>query len=752
MRRLKKPTSAMLIAIMLLSNSQSLVSYAKEEVSDKELDNANFTVVEDYQGSDVTAPEFKSISVDKKVVKPGDKVTISIDMIDNQSGIDLDREVYIEIGGENSNQLSSPELLYNEESKKYEFTIEIDGTMPNGIYSISEIYVFDKAGNSASFGVYGENPTDLSDANFEVVDNINGYEDLIKSVNIDNKKPKFGDTINISVELTNNSYIGELEIFYNKEKSVKLIYNEVKNRYEGSLIIDKSNELGIWSAEHIEFTSNSGKWITDLDVEYYGLKDKFEFEVVSNQDQDKPINRAPEIIANDVEIKVGEKFDAKKLASAKDYEDGDITGKLEILEDTVDTSTAGVYKVVYKVTDSQGLSTTKEIKVKVESIKYGWVYENGKWYYYNQNGEMKTGWLKLDGIWYYLRSNGEMAIGWELVGGKWYYLKDSGAMKTGWLNLSGKWYYLEGSGAMKTGWLNSNGTWYYLRNNGEMSTGWEKVRNKWYYLVSSGAMKTGWLDLNGTWYYLNSSGEMAIGWKKLGYKWYYLEGNGAMKTGWLNDNGTWYYLNKSGEMLVNSNVDGWDINDKGVATLFTYSSIPKHIRNKMLGNSLPQGVEIGFDDLSYLQLTYYGFDNKTHTGEMIVSNKVAKEVVDIFKELYQKKYPIEKIRLIDEYYANDSLSMKDNNSSAFCYRKIAGSNKLSNHGKGLAIDINPIQNPHVKGTEVSPVEGKEYINRKNIRKGMIIKGDEAYKAFTKRGWKWGGNWNNPDYQHFEKNI
>ncbi len=167
---------------------------------------------------------------------------------------------------------------------------------------------------------------------------------------------------------------------------------------------------------------------------------------------------------------------------------------------------------------------------------------------------------------------------------------------------------------------------------------------------------------------------------------------------------------------------------------------------------MPLNANISFEELSYLKLTYFGFDNNTHIGEMIVNKKLAKEVVDIFKELYKNRYPIEKIKLIDEYNANDNLSMKDNNSSSFNYRTIWGTNKISNHGKGMAIDINPLQNPHVKGIIVSPPEGELYKDRKNIRKGMIIKNDVAYNAFIKRGWKWGGDWNNPDYQHFEKVI
>lgn len=186
--------------------------------------------------------------------------------------------------------------------------------------------------------------------------------------------------------------------------------------------------------------------------------------------------------------------------------------------------------------------------------------------------------------------------------------------------------------------------------------------------------------------------------------------------------------------------------------IFSYSSIPDSIKDKMIGISMPENEPINFDELSYLNLTYYGFDDNTHIGEMIVNSQVASEVVDIFKELYNKKYPIEKIRLIDEYNAVDEDSMSDNNSSSFCYRTISGTNKISNHGKGLAIDINPLQNPHVKGDKISPAKGSMYKDRSISQKGMIIKGDDLYNAFIKRGWKWGGDWTNPDYQHFEKAL
>lgn len=187
---------------------------------------------------------------------------------------------------------------------------------------------------------------------------------------------------------------------------------------------------------------------------------------------------------------------------------------------------------------------------------------------------------------------------------------------------------------------------------------------------------------------------------------------------------------------------------------FSYSEIPKSIKIKMINKSMPENEPTSFDQLSYLKLTYYGFDKKYHLGEMIVNKKVAAEVVDIFRELYESKYPIEKMNLIDEYNANDDVSMKDNNSSSFCYRTIANTNVISNHGKGVAIDINPLYNPHINTStnKVSPETAYEYIDRDRQIKGMIIENDACYNAFIKRGWTWGGSWRNPDYQHFEKNI
>ena len=116
------------------------------------------------------------------------------------------------------------------------------------------------------------------------------------------------------------------------------------------------------------------------------------------------------------------------------------------------------------------------------------------------------------------------------------------------------------------------------------------------------------------------------------------------------------------------------------------------------------------------------------------------------------------MRLIDDYGANDEKSMAANNTSAFNYRVISGTTKLSNHSYGMALDINPRINPWVKGNKVSPANGKVYKQRKTSKcKGkykryMIHKNDTAYKIFKKYGFSWGGEWrSSKDYQHFEVN-
>lgn len=193
---------------------------------------------------------------------------------------------------------------------------------------------------------------------------------------------------------------------------------------------------------------------------------------------------------------------------------------------------------------------------------------------------------------------------------------------------------------------------------------------------------------------------------------------------------------------------------ESVEKVFEYEPLSEEIKERIRGVSWKETVPYPLDDLVYIQVTYYGFDGKTHIGELIMHKLVAPEIIEIFKMLFEAKYPIEKVKLIDDYDASDEASMADNNSSALCVRSITNQyNELSRHSYGVAIDINPIQNPYISSNMILPEAGENYQDRTNKRKGMIIEGDICYTAFVSRGWTWGGNWTSiKDYQHFQKDV
>jgi peptidoglycan LD-endopeptidase CwlK len=153
------------------------------------------------------------------------------------------------------------------------------------------------------------------------------------------------------------------------------------------------------------------------------------------------------------------------------------------------------------------------------------------------------------------------------------------------------------------------------------------------------------------------------------------------------------------------------------------------------------------ETLVLIDVTYRGFDDSTHRGQILVRRDLAPDLEAIFAELYEARFPIEKVRPIVHYGWNDDSSMADNNTTCFHYRRKTGGRTLSDHAYGRAIDVNPWQNPLVRRSRSYP-DGASY---DPTAKGAIARGSLVEEAFRKRGWRWGGRWRrSKDYQHFYK--
>ena len=184
---------------------------------------------------------------------------------------------------------------------------------------------------------------------------------------------------------------------------------------------------------------------------------------------------------------------------------------------------------------------------------------------------------------------------------------------------------------------------------------------------------------------------------------------------------------------------------------YEYSSEINDISNSDLLNYYCNQKVNNKTELTLLKLSYINMKGETRIGELVVDKNLSEEVVDIFEEIYNCKFPIEKMITIDYYNCNDDKSMEDNNTSAFNYRMVSGSRKLSDHSYGRAIDINPLLNPYIRKRDIQPKNGEKYVDRTQNEKGMIHQEDCVVKAFKSRGWQWGGDWKySKDYQHFYK--
>ena len=209
---------------------------------------------------------------------------------------------------------------------------------------------------------------------------------------------------------------------------------------------------------------------------------------------------------------------------------------------------------------------------------------------------------------------------------------------------------------------------------------------------------------------------------------------------------------RAGEVVSQS-----ELKQLNIDSCFVAEKISDDVFARMWKKSYKADCTIDRNELRYLRVLHVNRHGKTQMGELVCNKAIANDLVAIFKKLYEAGYRIERMVLIDEYGAIDEISMSDNNTSCFNFRKINGSAKLSKHSLGMAVDINPRTNPcvHPKTGVVEPANGKDYAYNRDKHKSGIIKlinhQDLCYKLFKAHGFKWGGDWKSVvDYQHFEK--
>ena len=187
---------------------------------------------------------------------------------------------------------------------------------------------------------------------------------------------------------------------------------------------------------------------------------------------------------------------------------------------------------------------------------------------------------------------------------------------------------------------------------------------------------------------------------------------------------------------------------------FEILRIDDKIFSQINGISYKKDCPLPVESLRYLRVLHKNLDGKTLDGELICNVEIAEDLIEIFQKLYAANYPIEKISLIDNYDADDELSMCDNNSSCFNFRFVSYTKKISLHGYGMAVDINPLYNPYIKmvnGVQsIEPANGTPYVDRTKNFPYKILEDDICVKLFAEHNFYWGGNcWDDAkDYQHF----
>lgn len=177
-----------------------------------------------------------------------------------------------------------------------------------------------------------------------------------------------------------------------------------------------------------------------------------------------------------------------------------------------------------------------------------------------------------------------------------------------------------------------------------------------------------------------------------------------------------------------------------------FSAAIEPVRWADLRHSYRDGCPVAPAQLRTVAVSYWGFDGAPQTGRIVVSKRVAPGLVTVFRTLWQAKFPLRRLQPVSAYRGSDDASMAADNTSGFNCRFVGGTSRWSMHAYGEAIDVNPVENPYVRGSTVSPSAGRAYLDRSRYRKGMAVRGGVLVRAFAAAGWTWGASFG--DYQHF----
>ena len=182
------------------------------------------------------------------------------------------------------------------------------------------------------------------------------------------------------------------------------------------------------------------------------------------------------------------------------------------------------------------------------------------------------------------------------------------------------------------------------------------------------------------------------------------------------------------------------------------SALTAAMRNRMTGVSWHPGCPVPLSALRLLRLSFWGFDHAAHQGELIVNASAAASLTQAFRLLFAARFPIRQMRVVDDFGGDDERSMLADNTSAFNCRLVPGTSVWAQHAYGLAVDINPFENPEIQGGQADPPAAVAWADRSRSSPAMIAHGDAAWRAFHAIGWPWGGDWRSlKDYMHVSAN-